>query len=286
MTEESSGFYRIVLRLSDRRVLVVGGGNVGARKAAGLLEAGAHVVVVSPRFVPAFARLVDTAALTLIERSYVPSDLAGMALVVAATDDATVNARVRTDARRAGLFVCVVDDPEWSDFLVPAVVRRGDLLVAISTSGRSPALAGQLRRELDLLVPDDWEVLVRLLGVARAKVQTAVENPARRQELMKQVITLDVLSTLRNGGDQAATDQIDALIAGWATSSPTTLEGPGAVAATPSPAEQVDSLPSDTRTSMPPRTDNRHSAPSFPPGSAQTIETSEGRRHEVLDAGS
>jgi len=275
--EGGGGLYPVVLRLRDRRVLVVGGGKVGARKAAGLVEAGAHVVVVSPRFEPAFARLVNTAALTLIERRYVIEDLAGMALVVAATDDREVNAQVSADARRAGVLVSIVDNPRESDFIVPAVVRRGDLLLAISTGGRSPALAGHLRRELDLLVPDDWEVLVRLLGVARAKVQTAVENPARRQELMKQVITLDVLSTLRNGGDQAATDQIDALIAGWATSSPTTLEGPGAVAATPSPAEQVDSLPSDTRTLMPPRNDNRHSAPSFPPGSAQTIETAEGR---------
>ena len=179
MTSESTGLYPIVLRLCDRRVLVVGGGKVGARKAAGLVEAGAHVVVVSPRFAPAFARLVDTATLTLIERRYTAEDLAGMALVVAATDDSKVNAQIRDDARRAGVLVSVVDNPRASDFVVPAVVRRGDLLVAISTGGRSPGLAGQLRRELDLLVPEDWEVLVRLLGVARARVQTAVENPAR-----------------------------------------------------------------------------------------------------------
>jgi precorrin-2 dehydrogenase/sirohydrochlorin ferrochelatase len=263
VTKEGSGFYPVVLRLRDRRVLVVGGGKVGARRAAGLLEAGAHVVVVSPRFAPAFARLVDTAALTLIERSYVTSDLTGVALVVAATDDPTVNARVRADVRRAGLFVCVVDDPEWSDFLVPAVVRRGDLLVAISTSGRSPALAGQLRRELDLLVPDDWEVLVRLLGLARARVQAAVENPARRQELMKRLITLDLLSMLRNGGDGAAADRIQALIAEL-VASPTTREEPATGAGTPSQAEQGGSLRSDTQTPMQPKNDNHRSAPSFP----------------------
>lgn len=274
MTREDAGLYPVVLRLRDRRVLVVGGGEVGARRASGLVEAGAQVVVVSPRFAPAFARLVDTAALTLIERRYVVEDLAGMALVVAATDDREVNAQVSADARRAGVLVSVVDDPRESDFIVPAVVRRGDLLLAISTGGRSPALAGRLRRELDLLVPDDWEVLVRLLGVARARVRTAVENPARRQELMKRLVTLDVLSTLRNGG-RAAADQIEALIAGFAASNPTTLEGPGAVAETPSPAELVDILPSDTRTPTRPRNDNRHSAPSSPPGAAQTIEKSE-----------
>lgn len=275
--EGSGGLYPVVLCLRDRRVLVVGGGKVGARKAAGLVEAGAHVVVVSPRFEPAFARLVDTAALTLLERRYTVEDLAGIALVVAATDDHAVNAQVSADARRAGVLVSVVDNPRESDFIVPAVVRRGDLLLAISTGGRSPGLAGHLRRELDLLVPDDWKALVRLLGVARAKVQTAVDNPASRQELMKQLITLDVLSTLRKDGDHAAMDQIDALIAGWATSSPTTLQGPGAVAETPSPSEPGDSLPSDTPPPMPPRNDNRHSAPSFPSGSAQTSEIPEGR---------
>lgn len=275
MTREGAGLYPVVLRLRDRRVLVVGGGKVGARKASGLLEAGAHVVVVSPRFAPAFARLVDTAALTLIERRYAVGDLAGMALVVAATDDREVNAQVSADARRAGVLVGVVDNPRESDFIVPAVVRRGDLLLAISTGGRSPALAGDLRRELELLVPDDWEVLVQVLGVARARVQTAVDNPVRRQELMKQLITPDVLSTLRNGGGQAATDQIEVLIAGLAASSPTLLEGPGPVAETPSQTEQVDSLPSEMRTPTQPKNDNRHSAPGSSPGAAQTIERSE-----------
>ena len=142
-----------------------------------------------------------------------------MTPVVAAADDRAVNAEASADARRAGVLVSVVDDPRESDFIVPAVVRRGELLLAISTGGRSPALAGH----------------------------------------------------------HAAMDRIDALIAGSATSSPTTLQAPGTAAETPSPAEQPDSLPSDTPTPAPPRSDTRHSAPSFPPGSVQTIETSEGR---------
>src|SRR5260370_3941212 len=136
MSREGTGPYAAVLRLRDRRVLVVGGGKVGARKASGLVEAGAHVVVVSPRFGPGFARLVDTAALTLIERRYTVEDLAGMAFVVAATDDREVNAQISDDGRRAGILVSVADDPRASDFIVPAVVRRGDLLLAISTVGR------------------------------------------------------------------------------------------------------------------------------------------------------
>src|SRR5258707_9934739 len=116
------GLYPVVLRLRDRRVLVVGGGKVGARKAAGLLEVGAHVVVVSPRFASAFARLVETDALTLIERRYAAGDLADMALVVAATDDPEGDAQVSADARHARVPVGVVGNPRESHLIVPAVL--------------------------------------------------------------------------------------------------------------------------------------------------------------------
>ncbi len=220
MADALGGLYPVVLRLRGRRALVVGGGKVAARKAAGLLAADAHVLVVSPAFMPAFDRLVDTAALTLVKRPYVPSDLEGMVVVVAATDDRRVNAQVSADARRAGVLVSVVDAPHESDFIVPAVVRRGDLLIAISTSGRSPALASHLRRELELLIPDDWEVLVRLLGAARTRVQRAVGDADRRRHLLERLVSVDLLSTLRHDGRQAATDQVDALISAMAATAP------------------------------------------------------------------
>lgn len=277
MTKGAGAFYPVVLRLRDRRVLVVGGGQVAARKAAGLLEAGAHVVVVSPSFAPAFARLVDTATLTLIERRYAAQDLDGMTLVVAATDDRKVNAQVGADARRAGILVSVVDDPRQSDFIVPAVVRRGDLLLAISTGGRSPALAGHLRRELDLLVPDDWEVLAKLLGAARARVQATVDDPERRQEMMKRLVTLDLLTTLRNGGNEAATSQIEALIASMAAGTPARPAGPATGPEKWHRTEQADSPSSDTRTPARPRNGSRRSARGSVRPAAPAIETREGR---------
>jgi precorrin-2 dehydrogenase/sirohydrochlorin ferrochelatase len=235
MADAAGGLYPVVLGLRGRRALVVGGGKVAARKAAGLLAADAHVVVVSPTFLPAFGRLVDTAALTLVERPYVPSDLEGMVVVVAATDDRRVNAQVSADARRAGVLVSVVDAPRESDFIVPAVVRRGDLLIAISTSGRSPALAGHLRRELELLVPDDWEVLARLLGAARTKVQKAVGDADRRRDLLKQLVSLDLLSTLRQDGRQAATEQIDTLISAMVATAPAPPQAAPSADETPTP---------------------------------------------------
>jgi precorrin-2 dehydrogenase/sirohydrochlorin ferrochelatase len=209
----AGGFYPIVLRLGGRRALVVGGGKVAARKASGLLDAGARVVAVSPMFSSAFLRLVPSGAVTCIERPYQASDLADASLVIAATDDPKANAQVRADARQAGLWVSVVDDPENSDFMVPAVVRRGDFLLAISSGGASPGLVGHLRREVDLLVPDDIGLLVALLAKARGRIQRVVTDPDRRRELMSRLLTLDLLSTLRTGGGDAVIRQIDELIA-------------------------------------------------------------------------
>ncbi len=184
-------FYPIVLRLGGRPALVVGGGKVAARKASGLLDAGARVVAVSPTFAPQFTRLVPSGAVTCVHRPYHASDLADVSLVIAATDDPKVNSRVGTDARRAGVWVSVVDDPE---------VRRGDFLLAISSGGASPGLVGQLRRELDLLVPEDVGLLVALLAEARGRIQRAAGDPARRRELMARLLTLDLLSTVRTEG--------------------------------------------------------------------------------------
>ncbi len=213
VARENGGFYPAILRLRDRHVLVVGGGQVAARKVAGLLDARARVVVVSPLFSPAFIRLVPSGAVTCLERPYQASDLADTSLVIAATDDPEVNAQVRSDARRAGVWVNVVDDAENSDFIVPAVVRRGEFLLAMSSGGASPGLVSHLRRELDLLVPDDVGMLVELLSKARERIQRAVSDPSRRRELMNRLLTLDLLLTLRREGGDAVIRQIDDLIA-------------------------------------------------------------------------
>jgi precorrin-2 dehydrogenase/sirohydrochlorin ferrochelatase len=205
--------YPVVLRLEGRRVLVVGGGKVAARRAASLLEAGARVVAVSPTFSPGFPRLRRPGAVTRVRRAYRTGDLAGVSLVVVATDDARVNARVAADARRAGVWANVADDPAQGDFIVPAVVRRNGLLLALSSGGASPALVGHLRREIDRLVPEDVGALVGMLGRARAEVRRRVTDPARRREILTRLLTTDVLATLRTEGRGAVLRQIEALTA-------------------------------------------------------------------------
>lgn len=232
MPESTAAFYPIALRLEGRRALVVGGGKVAARKVEGLLAAGADVVVVSPSLAPAFSRVLGSRSMTWLEREYDEGDVAGVSLVIAATDVPDVNARVSTDARQARVPVCVVDDPDASDFIVPAVVRRGDLVLAISSGGASPALVGLLRRELDQLFPEDTALLVRVLAKARSRVQGMVEDPERRREMMKRLLTVDLLSLVGAAqAGEALIRQIDALIEG--SQPPAPRQSPGAAARTP-----------------------------------------------------
>jgi siroheme synthase-like protein len=163
--------YPVVLRLSGKRVLVVGGGAVAARKVEGLLAAGAAVTVVAPAVV---AELRDAAArgeVEIVDRSYRPGDLERSWLVLTATDDATTQQQVFDDAEAAGIWVNAADDPQRCSFFLPAVHRREPVLVAVSTQGTSPALAAWLRDRLAAALPERLEELVAALSRRRAEVQ-------------------------------------------------------------------------------------------------------------------
>jgi precorrin-2 dehydrogenase/sirohydrochlorin ferrochelatase len=162
--------YPVNLRVAERSCLVVGGGRVAAGKVQGLLDAGAVVDVVAPAFAAELATRDDIGR---IERSYRPADLDGRWLVITATDDPTVNAGVAADATGRGLWVNSADDPDNCSFTLPARVRRGDLLIAISTGGRSPAMASWVRRWLDDLIGPEHEILLELLAEVREDLQAA-----------------------------------------------------------------------------------------------------------------
>ena len=140
--------YPIFLDLKDRPVLVAGAGKVALRKTRGLVEAGARVTVVAPEVLPGF----DALPVRVHRRRFRASDLAGAVLVFAATDDRAVNRRIGVAARRRGVFANIADSAAECAFLVPARVSRGDVQIAISTGGRSPRLAAELRRKLDALL--------------------------------------------------------------------------------------------------------------------------------------
>jgi len=143
------GPYPVVLDLGGRPVLVVGGGAVAERKVEGLRAACASITVVSPRVSARLAKMADDGDIRVRLRSYRRSDLRGVAIVFAATDDRNVNAAVAADSRRRRIWVNAADDPDHCDFILPSVLRRGSLLVSVTTGGRSPALARIVREELE-----------------------------------------------------------------------------------------------------------------------------------------
>ena len=166
-----TAYLPVGLNLHRRRCLVVGGGTVAQRKVDALLDAAAEVVVVAPRVSGEIEALGLLRALEIRPRAYQPDDLDGAFLVVAATDDRAANARVAADARERGILVNAVDDPENCDFITPAVVRRGDVQVGVTTGGASPALARHLRELLERTLPQEYAALAEVLAEVRAELR-------------------------------------------------------------------------------------------------------------------
>lgn len=178
-------FYPINLDVRGRRCLVVGGGSVGARKARSLSDCGATVIVVSPETDRALEALADAGCVTLERRPYRSSDLADVFLALAATDNADINRQVGEDARRLSVLCNIADRPEDCDFTLPARVVRGDLVITVSTSGKSPALAKKLRKKLQDQFGPEYTVGLRLLGAVRERLLTAGHDPETHKQLFR-----------------------------------------------------------------------------------------------------
>lgn len=192
--------YPVELRLSGRPVLVVGGGEVAARKVAGLLRAGADVRAVSPAFCP---QLMETQELTKILRPYGPECLEDVCLVFACTDDRAVNATVAADARARGIWCNVADEPAECDFFVPAVHRQGELSISVGTGGASPRLAALLRDRLASLSGPEWGILIEELARARDLVKTRVADPGLRRQILDTLCTECSIKLLATRGREA-----------------------------------------------------------------------------------
>jgi siroheme synthase-like protein len=167
------GSYPIVLDLSGRPCVVIGGGAVAARKVDALRTAAAVVTVISPTLAVELTRLAAAGQIRHVARAYRAGDLAGCRLAFVATDDGAVNAAVAQEGRERGVWVNAADDPAHCDFLLPSVLRRGDLVVAVSTSGMAPGLARAIREELETHVPAEYGPLVRMAAEVRAELRAA-----------------------------------------------------------------------------------------------------------------
>jgi precorrin-2 dehydrogenase/sirohydrochlorin ferrochelatase len=162
-----SALFPAFLKLEGRQCLVVGGGVIAEQKIPGLIESGARLVVVAPSVSPAIRSLANSKSVTWLSREFVPADLDGVFLVIAATGDAVVNERVFREAEKRGILCNAVDEPERCHFYYGSVVRRGDLQIAISTNGKSPALAQRIRVELEKLFDSSYGEWLNWLGNVR-----------------------------------------------------------------------------------------------------------------------
>lgn len=164
-------YFPIYLEMTGRRCLVIGGGAVAERKIASLLEAGAAVSVISPEVSETIARWSAKRSIQFKARRYQAGDLAGFEMVFVATDDDEVTARVYHESRSRAVWVNAADDPARCDFILPSALRRGNLTVAVSTAGTSPALARTIREELELYFTEEYELLGNLAAEVRNELR-------------------------------------------------------------------------------------------------------------------
>jgi len=178
MDAERVRYYPVFLDIEGKRCLVIGGGHEAQRKVEGLLAAGGRVDIISPALTDDLKRmLADQRIESWQQREYRDGDVAGYHVVMVATDDGSVNASVSAEGRRRGIWVNAADDTENCDFILPAVIRRGNITLAASTSGTSPALARRLREELEAYLTEDMPALADLLAEVRSDLRSRGIKP-------------------------------------------------------------------------------------------------------------
>src|ERR671924_1010964 len=203
-------FYIACLRLTGRRCVVVGGGDVGLEKVEGLLACDARVVLVAPTAVPELEELAAEGSIEWLRREYRSGDLEGTFVAIAATDDTDVNIRVFEDAERRAMLVNVVDVPPLCSFILPAIVRQGPLAIAISTAGASPALAKRIRAEIAAAYGEPYARLAELLNEVRGWAKGTLPTYQDRKAFFEGIVNgqPDPVELLRQGDEQAVRDLI------------------------------------------------------------------------------
>lgn len=208
--------YPIFLELGGRRVVLVGGGAVAARKAAALLEAGARLVVVAYKPNDAIVDLSTRHGAELIRAKYSKQYIAEAVLVIAATDDPGVNEQVYKDCQELEILCNVVDEPSLCDFFVPAVVKRGDLQIAVGTGGYAPAYAGHLRKKLETLFTEEHGRFLAELERARREIINQIPEAADRKAILGKLVDDESFEYFRTNGPAAWRERAKAMVASQA----------------------------------------------------------------------
>lgn len=198
-------YYPINLDIKDKQCLVIGGGKIAERKVETLLSCGAMVKIVSPKLTFHLQGLAGEKKITHVARGYQGGDLEGVFLVVACTDDPGVNTAVSGEAQRKNILCNIVDKPDLCNFTVPSMVVRGDLLITISTAGRSPALAKKLRQELEDAYGREYADFLRIMGAVRPRVLAMGRTQSENEAIFNRLVYSELPDWIR-GGDRRRID--------------------------------------------------------------------------------
>jgi precorrin-2 dehydrogenase / sirohydrochlorin ferrochelatase len=203
MDNQENRYYPIFIDLREKLAVVVGGGMVAARKVESLVKAGARVKVIAPSVVDEIAKTVDV---SIDLREYEEDDLEGAFLVIAATDSEKINRAVSEEAFQRRIFCNVVDRPELCSFIVPSIVDRGPIKIAISTGGFSPTLSRRLRMLIGKNIGDEYVSLAAILGIIRPLVRSQPGTPDDHKRIFELLIDSELIDAIRSGDRRLAED--------------------------------------------------------------------------------
>jgi precorrin-2 dehydrogenase/sirohydrochlorin ferrochelatase len=201
-------YYPVCLDLRNRNCLVVGGGSVGTRKVATLLDCGAKVTVVSPEATPRLTFLADNHSILWIRRSFKSSDLDRIFLVIGATNDESLNLQISHEAEKNNILCNIADHPAACNFILPSVISRGDLCIAVSTSGKSPAYAKKLRHDLEDKFGSEHADFLHLMGALRKLLLEQEHTPEEHKPIFEKLIHSNIIALIKDRDEEG----IDALL--------------------------------------------------------------------------
>lgn len=204
-------YYPINLDIKNKNCLVVGGGSVGARKTSTLIKCGAATTVISPEFIPEFENIQRRGA-TLLKKKYSDNDLEKMFLVIGATDNPELNQKISRQAKEKGILCNIADLPDKSDFILPSIIDRDDLLITISTSGKSPALAKKIRMELDQEFGDEYTAFIILMGRIRNKLLSQNHDPDEHKKIFKNLVNSELIHTIKDKDNTKTNDLLHKIL--------------------------------------------------------------------------
>ncbi|MGA1870441.1 MAG: bifunctional precorrin-2 dehydrogenase/sirohydrochlorin ferrochelatase [bacterium] len=192
-----SGYYPINLSLKDQKCVVVGGGSVAERKIVTLMEYNACVFLVSPEVTPGLATLAGEGLIHHLARKYERGDVKGALLVIVATNNTILNKQIACEAKEHNCLINVVDCPDLCTFILPSIIRRGDLQITIGTNGVCPALSKKIRKELESLFGDEYEKFLEIAKIIREKIKEKIKDPGARSALINKLVYSDLLELIK-----------------------------------------------------------------------------------------